>query len=121
MFPPGPEKFDAVSWRREMAVAAVKSLENNDARPYVMPGPFDVEMTLREGGDAARKMARRWKLEYQGDTVRFHSESFDERYWLLIRCCYLMPFMEHALTPCLALYNLMGRMGRGWARRRIGL
>jgi hypothetical protein len=64
-----------------------------------MPGPFDVEMTLRDGEEAAMKMARRWKLEHQGDTVRFHSENFDEMYWQLIRCCYLMPFMEHALSP----------------------
>lgn len=117
---PGPENFDAESWRRQMAGAALKSLENNEARPCLMPGPLDVEMQLRDGEDAAMKMARRWKLENEGDTVRFHSESFDEMYWQLIRCCYLMPFMEHAMTPCLTLYNLMGRMGRAWARHRIG-
>jgi hypothetical protein len=38
---------------------------------------------------------------------------------MLLKCCYFTPAVESFFTPALTLYNLYGRMGLRWARKRI--
>ena len=83
------------------------------------PGPFNALVTLRDGEEAAEKIARRWGIERSGDTLNLHSRDIEELYISLIRICYFTPAMERILPLGLMLYNCMGRYGLGWVRRRV--
>ncbi len=111
--------FNAPAWRRDLARAAVRSLENGTTGPYAMKGIFEVELVWRDGAAAALKLADRWGLFRQDDTLYFNAENFDELYRTLIRICYMTPFIERILPAGLPFYNLMGRYGLFAARRRL--
>ncbi len=117
--PRDDSSFDPASWREGLADAAVRSLDNREAAPYTMKGPFDVELARRDGEEAASKLAARWGFDRRGDTLFFGASDFDGLYRALIRICYMTPFVERILWAGLPLYNLMGHYGLFVARRRL--
>jgi D-aminopeptidase len=115
----GPGSVNTEKWRAGLAIAARHSLGNRRAEIYMIKGPFDVAMTMRDGEAAAGKIAKRWKLSSRDDTVYFSAGTFDSLYMQLIRCCYLTPALEKFLGAGIGLYNFYGRLGLMWARRHI--
>ena len=115
----GPERFDYGSWRSALAQAAVKSLSNRKTKPYEPVGPFDAQVTMRDGDAVAAKLARRWDFEQIGAQIRIHSASFHQLYMALIRLCYLTPVIEKVLPLALTAFNLKGRIGILRARKRL--
>lgn len=115
----GPENFDAESWRSALAQAAVKSLFNDQSRPYEPAGPFDARVTMRDGETEAARLARRWKFERVGAEIRIRRAGIDQLYMELIRLCYLTPAIEKMLPLALLAFHLRGRMGIRRARRRL--
>jgi D-amino peptidase len=115
----GSENFDFGSWRSALAQAAVKSLSNHKTRPYIPAGPFDAQVTMRDGEAEAARLARRWKFEQVGAQIRIYSASIHQLYLELVRLCYLTPTIEKILPLALAAFNLNGRIGIIRARRRL--
>jgi len=115
-----PDAVDAAAWRRGLAEAAARSLANEDVAPFDPPGPFDTVITMRDGAPAARRLGRRWRIEYHGPRLFFCSADLRQLYHTLIRLCYLTPFWERTLPAGLWLYRLIGMAGRLWVRRGIG-
>ncbi|KPJ77260.1 MAG: hypothetical protein AMJ54_08750 [Deltaproteobacteria bacterium SG8_13] len=114
-----PNDFDAQRWRLAMAAAAAASLQNRRAAPYLPDGPFHATVTMREGEAAAGQLAHRWGLDCRGPQISIRAESFHELYRDLIRICYLTPMTARILPLSLALFNLRGRFGLAWLRRRL--
>ena len=115
----GPESFDAGVWRSALAQAAVKVLSNQKTKPYRPTGPFEASATLREGKPAAVRLARRWNLEQSGEQIRLRADQMDQLYRALIKLCYLTPLTAKILPLALIGFNLRGRLGIMWARRRL--
>jgi D-amino peptidase len=115
----GSENFDFGSWRSALAQAAVKSLSNHKTRPYIPAGPFDAQVTMRDGEAEAARLARRWKFEQVGAQIRICCTSIHQLYLELVRLCYLTPTIEKILPLALAAFNLKGRIGIIRARRRL--
>ena len=82
-------------------------------------GPFRVLLKMRDGEMAARKIARRWKLDCRQDEIFINTGDMHELFMHLIRICYLTPLVEKMLPLSLATYNLWGRFGLTWMRRQI--
>jgi len=112
-------RFDVAAWRAGLASAAAAALENNLTGPYRPAGSFRVLIKMREGEAAARKVAKRWKLDLRGNEILINAGDMQELYMQLIRICYLTPLVEKTLPFCLAAYNLWGRFGLAWIRRQI--
>ena len=106
-------------WRRQLAAEAVSALSNRSAVPYDPTGPFVVRVSLREGQEAARKIALRWQLDRSGADLFFKAIDTAELYHALIRICYLTPVTERLLPIALPLFNLRGRLGLMWVRHRL--
>ena len=115
----GKQRFDVAAWRSGLRQAAVKALENNRTAPYEPEGPIRVIVKMRTGSIAARKMARRWGLDCLGDQIVIDAADIHDAYLHLIRICYLTPALEKTLPLGLWIYNLWGRVGLAWVRRRI--
>ena len=115
----GAERFDPSNWRSALAQAAVKSLSNRKTKPSEPLGPFDAQVTLRDGETEAARLARRWKFERVGPQIRIQRDSIHQLYLELIRLCYLTPAIEKVLPLALAALNLKGRIGIMRARRRL--
>lgn len=113
------QRFDFARWRTDLANAAVTALENNSTVPYRPEGPFRVLVKIRDGEMAARKIARRWKLDCRQDEILINTGDMHELFMHLIRICYLTPLVEKLLPLSLATYNLWGRFGLAWLRRQI--
>jgi hypothetical protein len=64
-------------------------------------------------------MADPWGFRRAGATVRIDADDIHLLYTSLIRLCYLPPLAEKTLPYSLHLYNLVGRLGRLWVRRRL--
>jgi len=111
--------FDARSWRRKLAEAVAAALSNKRVRPYQPAGPFAVCVTLREGPVVAKKIAARWQLDRKGADLIFKAADAAELYRTLIRICYFTPFLERIISVGLPLFNLKGRLGLTWVRRRL--
>jgi D-aminopeptidase len=109
--------YDRAGWRKRLAQAAVNSLDNRSTVIPAPVGPFHVAITMRDGEKESKRLARRWKLSHNADTITFDAWSFDEMYYTLIRICYLTRFTELAIGPALALYNIVGRAGLARARQ----
>jgi D-amino peptidase len=114
-----PESLDARQWRCDMARAAAESLTRMTTAPYCPAGPFHAEVTIRDGFAAAARMADPWRFKRTGATVYIDAPDVHSLYFSLIRLCYLPPGVEKALPLSLALYNLVGRLGRLWVRRQL--
>ncbi len=114
-----PEALDADRWRQDLAKSAVESLTDNAVTPYRPGGPFQADITIRDGASAASKMADPWGFKRIGATVRIEAPDLIGLYRSLIRLCYLSPLIEKTLPLSLTLYNLVGRLGRVWIRRQL--
>jgi D-aminopeptidase len=114
-----PETLDAVRWRKGLAQTAAESLTNVSVMPYRPDGPLTAEITIRDGAAAASKMADPCGFKRIGATVRIDADDIHALYTSLIRLCYLPPLGEKTLPYSLHLYNLVGRLGRLWARRQL--
>jgi D-amino peptidase len=111
--------FDRIHWRKGLATAAVSALTHQAARPHRPEGPFQAVITVRDGEQAAAKMARRWGFKHQGARIEFRAPDIHALYLQLIRLCYLTPAVERLLPLALPLFNLKGRLGLAWVRRRL--
>ena len=116
-----PESLDANQWRRDLSRAAADSLANISVAPYCPEGPFHAEIAIRDGHHAASRMADPWGFKRNGATVNIDAPDIHALYRSLIRLCYLPPMAEKTLPLSLALYNLVGRLGRLWVRRQLKL
>ena len=116
---PGRQRFDVKTWRSGLAKAAVSALANSLTDPYRPSGPFWAKIKMRDGEVAARKIAKRWKLDYREDEIFITAADMHELFMVLIRICYLTPLVEKMLPLSLAVYNLWGRLGLSWVRRQI--
>jgi D-amino peptidase len=115
----GRQQFNAESWRFDLKRAVVAALENDLTAPYQPPGPFQAAAKMRGREMVARKIAKRWKFGHHGDWILIKTSSMQDLYINLIRACYLTPLREKTLWFCLFGYNLWGRIGLGWVRRRL--
>jgi len=115
----GPDSFDVDSWRSGLVNAALHSLNNGATEPYTPSGPFQAEVTWRGGDIAAQNLARKWGFDHEGARIFIEADGIHELYRDLIRLCYLTPLMVRILPFGLFLYNLTGRLGLAWARRRL--
>ena len=73
---------------------------------------------MRDGENRARKIAGRWRMAHQGDQIFFEAADTQDLYLNLIRICYLTPRLQKMLPYCLPVYNLWGRIGLAWVRRK---
>lgn len=105
--------------RGELAAAAAHSLLNNSTIPYMMPPPYSIELTMRDGAETAGKSAKRWGVEYMENEIFLHAENFDDLYRKLIGITYLTPALEKITAAALMLFNLYGRAGLSIARRKM--
>jgi D-aminopeptidase len=115
----GQQQFDVLAWRSGLQQAAVKALENNRTAPYEPAGPMQVTVRMRTGSIAARKMARRWGLDYRDDQIFINADGINDVYMHLIRMCYLNPALEKTLPLGLWIYNFWGKIGLAWVRWQI--
>lgn len=115
----GRKNFDSGGWRSGLARSVVGSLEINQPMPYQPKGPMQARLTLRDGEAPATKIARRWKLESNGNQIVLDTYSIQALYMELIRICYLTPLVEKTLPAALWIYNLWGRLGLAWVRRQM--
>ncbi len=113
------EDFDARRWRQALAAAAANSLQNNRVTPYLPEGPFHATVSMRDGQAVASRLARRWGFEVRGADLLIQAENIDSLYRDLIRLCYLTPLVQRLLPLSLGLFNLQGRIGLAWLRRRL--
>ena len=115
----GRQRFNAESWRLDLKQAVFAALENDQTAPYRPEGPFQASVKMRDGEMVARKIAKRWKFDHHGDRILIKTSGMQDLYFNLIRICYLTPLAEKTLPFCLIGYNLWGRSGLGWVRRRL--
>jgi D-aminopeptidase len=115
----GQHQFDVATWRSGLQQAAVKALGNNLTAPYEFEGPIRVVVKMRTGSIAARKIARRWGLDRQDDRIVIEAADIHDVYMHMIRICYLTPVLEKTLPLGLRIYNLWGRIGLAWVRRKL--
>jgi D-aminopeptidase len=114
----GPGSIDVNKWRAGLAAAAVRSLDNR-TKPYLPEGPFRAVITMKDGAMAAKKIADRWRLERDENSIFVVAGNINGLYYDLIRIAYLTPLIEKIITPSIFLYNLWGRAGLSWVRGRI--
>ena len=98
--------------------AALSSLSNTATEPYIPAGPFMAEITMRQGRKAARKLARRWGFSQKDTRIIIEAADMKLLYRDLLRLCYLTPLTVKMLPLGLTFYNLTGRLGLEWVRRR---
>lgn len=115
----GPENLEVEKWRKGLGEAVREALSIKSAKPFSMSGPFDAQITMRNGERAAAKAAQNWKLEYENDKVFFSARDFEELYLTLLRICYFPPVIEKVMSPALALYNAYGKSGLDWVRKKL--
>ena len=114
-----PNRLDKRHWRGQLAQAAVQALANDTVTLYLPAGPFQAEITIRDGAAAAAKMADPWRYPRNGSRVFIEAADIHTLYDRLIRLCYLPPKVEKTLPFSLMLYNAVGWLGRQWVRRQL--
>jgi D-aminopeptidase len=114
----GPDGFDARAWRNGLVQAALAALGNDLTEPYRPEGPFRARVAMRDGENTARKIAGRWRMVCKGDQIFLDAADIQDLYLNLIRICYLTPLIQKILPFCLPVYNLWGRLGLAWVRRK---
>ncbi len=112
----GPAIFRPARWRRGLARAAIKALDNPLAEPYAPEGPLQACVVLRDGATAARRLARRWGLPSRGAELRIASPDIHHLYGRLIDLFFLTPATARMITVSLGLSNRYGRLGLCWVR-----
>ena len=117
---PGDQhQFDTAKWRSGLGKAATAALGNNRTVPYAPLGPMRVIVKMREGAEAAKKIASRWGLPCRKDQIEIYADDIHGVYMHLIRICYLMPVLEKTMPLGLWLHNIRGRLGLAWVRRQL--
>ena len=114
-----PHLFDSNSWRAGLARAAAKSLDNAATEPYIPQGPFRAILTMRDGKDSARIIARRWGFNYNEAQIFLEARDIHGLYDDLIRLCYLTPLIEKIVPFVLLWYRVIGRIGLKVVRREL--
>lgn len=114
-----PASLDVRQWRRGLAQAAVDAHVAMPPAPYRPKGPFQAVIRIRDGARAAARMGDRWGFARTGATVTIDAPDMHLLYDRLIQLCYLSPATRATLPVSLAMFNLMGRMGRCWVRRQL--
>jgi D-amino peptidase len=114
----GRTHLDAARWRTTLAEAIGRTLAQPIAHFEPPVGPYAVVVRVKAGIDA-RAMAAPWRLETEGDTIRFTAADIEACYRTLLRLAYLTPWAERLSRIALPLANLPGRWGLGWARRVV--
>lgn len=115
----GEGSLESKSWRKGLAKAAVKAMENHSTAPFRKEGPFRAILSMRDGPEYAGKLAARWKFSTTGNRITIDADDMVSLYYSLIRLCYLTPFTEKTLPLGIRLYNLYGRLGQSWVRYKI--
>ena len=115
----GPRGFDAESWRKGLASAIKNSLKRPALPPYQPEGPLQAEVTMRDGAEAARRVARRWNLARDGARFRVAAPDMPDLYQQLSRAAYLNHLTARFLPQAMAAHNLLGRIGLAWVRRHL--
>lgn len=111
--------LDAVVWRRQLANAAVAALYPPAPSPYRPQGPLRTVIRIRDGAKAATRMAAPWRFSRKSAVITIDTPDIHTLYDKLIRLCFLPPMAEKTLPLSLWLFNLMGCLGRWWARRQL--
>jgi D-amino peptidase len=114
-----PKALDKVNWRRELARGAVDALQGICPAPYMPSGPFRAVIRIRDGARAAAGLADPRGFSRQGAVVVIDAPDMSSLYSKLIRLCYLPPLTQKTLPLSLVLFNLMGYLGRQWARKQL--
>jgi D-aminopeptidase len=115
----GAENLDVAEWRAGLARSTVESLTNDSTAPYTPVGPFKAVIQMRDGNKAAQRMVKRWGFARRDHQILINTEDIHTLYLNLIRLCYLTPMTERVLPVGLFIYNLLGRMGQAWVRRKL--
>ncbi len=115
----GADRASPARWRAGLFNAALRALNKPAPAPFLPAGPFAATVDMKGTKRHVRKMARRWGLPSQGNRIFIRAGDINALYLKLIRLCYFTPFLYRILPLSLALFNLRGRLGRAWARRRL--
>ncbi len=111
--------FDHNDWRRRLSESVIQALVGAPPIPFKPRGPFDVLVTMRDGEEEARTMARRWGVEISDNNLHLWADTIEDLYLNLIRICYFTPVIERILPLGLLLFNAMGRAGLSWVRHVV--
>jgi D-amino peptidase len=111
--------YDPAIWRKGLAEKAVASLKKATAQPFTLQGPFEIELVMRDGEKAAKKWASTWNLEHRGESIFFSARDGDELWMSLAQTAFLTPLLLKILPVSLFLYNIVGRAGLQWVRRKV--
>ena len=111
--------FNIESWREQCAGSAAAALTRADTSPYNPEGPFEIEVSFKGGDEEARKVARRWKLGHNSDRVIFSVSGMPELFSRLIDLAYFTPVTRTIAPFALPFYNMYGRAGILWARKKL--
>lgn len=115
----GKKKFDKIAWRKGLASAAAKSIAPKNSSIYLPRGEMKAVIKMKHGEKAAEKFAGRWGFRHMGDEIFIDSANINDLYTKLINLCYLNKFLLMFIKPSLLLFNLYGRSGLQWAKRRV--
>ena len=113
-----PDQFDIISWRETLVHSVIAALNNDATEPYLPRGPFEAVITMRDGERIARKLSNRWGHAQEGANIYLNANDIHTLYIELIRLSYLTPLIEKVLPFALFVYNLRGRLGLAWLRRK---
>lgn len=111
--------FDAKLWREQCAVNAAAALINGETFPYNPEGPFEIELSFKGGNEEAGKIARIWNLRLKSDRVTFSVSGMPELFSRLIDIAYFSPVTRAVAPFALPFYNMYGRSGIRWARKKL--
>lgn len=111
--------FNTKLWRKHFADSAGEALNNTTTFPYNPEGPFEIEISFRGGIEEALSTARKWKLTHEADHVIFPVSGISELFNRLIDIAYFTPVTRAVAPFALPLYNMYGRAGIRWARKKL--
>ncbi len=106
--------FNPDIWRKSLAEEAVTALLNSRTTPYMPKGPFSACVTMKEGENAALKIAGRWGFDCKEDRIYIQADTIHTLYMALIKLAYFTPFTLKTLPLGLPFYNSMGWAGLKW-------
>ena len=114
-----PDALNARRWRRGLARATTRALSIRPPAPHRPTGAQRAVIRIRDGARAAARMADPWGFSRHGAIVTIDAPDIHTLYDHLVRLCYLSPAARATLPVSLALFNLIGRLGRQWVRYQL--